>query len=797
MAKAKKDSSTVVAYWLNEIKHAKKREQGYRKVGEEVFKIYEADDEQLVPFNILFSNTETLRPALFSAQPRPVVQRRFKDDDPVGKMASDAGRRALEYQLDTNREGYETVYDATGAAVLDALLPGRGCVALKYDADFIPLAESRPPDEDNNTTVEAEPVEYADQEAICVESVVWDRVHFGYAKKWHHLPWMAYEFYLTKEDVASRFGKEVATKLTYASSQTSADEDEGKRDRNGDETEGVRKTALIYQIWDKAGGKRVLHIAPSYKDALLKEEDDPLQLTGFFNMPRPLVFVEKSSSLIPTAPYKMYKNQAQELNKLTRRINKLIDAIKARGIYDGALGDTFSKIMEQGDNTLIPADTASSLATEKGFQNAIWFLPIEQLIAVLVQLYQARESCKQVIYEITGISDILRGATQASETATAQQIKNQWGTLRLKRMQHEVARYLRDLLRMMLELAASKLSEETWAKMTGLPFVTSQQMQQLQRQAQAIQGMGHPVPSALQQQLTQPTWAKILDLLKDDLMRAYRIDIETNSTVEPEATEDQKQINELMMVLGQLLNGFGPLVAKGVMPFQTVQAFLLFIVRRFRMGSEIEDYLKQMQPPKSDEAGPGSEMAKQQMEMQKQMAMSEVQLKQKQAEMSLQEQAMQAEMQQKQREMDLQMREMALEVKTQQFGMQQQVEKTTMDLQKQRAHEELGTKKKEQDLTEKSFRDGKLLPNVEAVVNKKTDTALNQVTQVVKQAQGLSQTLQAAKELGQTLQAVQTQAAATQQLLKQVLHATTAKRIKKAVRGKDGRIERVEEELVP
>lgn len=694
MAKAKKEPSTVVEYWLNEIKQAKQREKDYRKVGEEVLKIYEADDEQIVPFNILFSNTETLRPALFSAQPRPVVQRRFKDDDPVGKLASDAGRRALEYQLDTNREGYETVYDAVGAAVMDALLPGRGCVALKYDADFIPLAEPRPPDEDSKKTVEAEPVEYADKEAICVESVVWDRVDFGYAKKWHHLPWMAYEFYLTKEEVAGRFGKDLATKLTYASSQASADEDDGKRDRKGDDAEGARKTALIYQIWDKAGGKRVIHVAPSYKDNLLKEEDDPLGLTGFFNMPRPLVFIEKSSSLVPTAPYKMYKNQAQELNKLTRRINKLIEAIKARGIYDGSLGDTLAKIMESGDNTLIPAETASSLATEKGFQNAIWFLPIEQLIAVLVQLYQARESAKQVIYEITGISDILRGATQASETATAQQIKNQWGTLRLKRMQHEVARYIRDLLRMMLELAATKLSEETWGKMTGLPFATTPQMQQLQMQAQMIAGTGQPVPPELQQQLQQPTWAKILELLQDDLMRSYRIDIETNSTVEPEATEDQKQINELMMVLGQLLNGFGPLVAKGVMPFQTVQAFLMFIVRRFRMGSEIEDYIKQMQPPKQEDDGQAAEMQKQQLEMQKQQAMSEVSLKQKQAEMALQEKAMQAEMQQKQREMQLQMKELELQLKEQELALRQQAEQQQFAMEKQHAANELTLREK-------------------------------------------------------------------------------------------------------
>lgn len=779
MAKTKKEPSQIVEYWLNEIKQAKKREKGYLKVGQEVFKIYEADDEEMVPFNILFSNTETLRPALFSAQPRPVVMRRFKDDDPVGKMAADAGRRMLEYLLDTNQEGYETVNEAMGACTMDALLPGRGCITVKYDADFIPFAEPRPPDEDAKNTVETEPIEYADKEFICPESIVWDRVHFGYAKKWHHVPWIAYDFYLTKEEVASRFGKALAGKLVYTTAQSTSDEDEGKRDRQTDETYGVRKTALVHQIWDKVGGKRVVSVAPSYKDDVLKTEDDPLGLTGFFNMPRPLMFVEKSCSLVPTAPYKMYKNQAQELNRLTQRINKLIQAIKARGIYDGALGDTFAKIMEQGDNTLIPAETASSLATEKGFQNAIWFLPIEQLIAVLVQLYQARESCKQVVYEITGISDILRGATQASETATAQQIKNQWGTLRLKRMQAEVARYIRDLLRMMLELAATKLNEATWAKMTGLPFATSQQRQALQMQAQAIQGQGQQPPPELVQQLQQPTWAQILELLQDDTMRSYRIDIETNSTVEPEAAEDQKAIADLLGMLGQYLNGVGPLVAKGVMPFEAAQSMMLAIARRFRFGQEIEDSLKQMKPPPPENDGKDAEMQAKQLDMQKQQAMQEVQMKQKQAEMALQEKTMQAEMDHKERELDLQMREMELQAKEQQFSMRQQMEKTTLDLHKQRAHEEINTKKQVQQLEEKKY-------NVEATVNKKTDTAMNQVAQAVKQVQ----------TLGQSLQAVQQQAASTQQLLEHLIKATTAKRVKRPIRGKDGRIERVEEEVV-
>lgn len=772
-----RDPSKAVAFWLSELKAARKREECYRKTGQEVMDLYaaEQEQEQETPFNILYSNTETLRPALFSAQPRPVVQRRFKDADPLGKLASEASRRMLEYHFDTNRDGYETLNEAMSAAVLDALLPGRGAVMLKYDADFVPIDEPRPPDEHDDTPVDLDArTEYAQGEQVCYESVVWDRVLFGYAKKWTKVPWIAYQFHLTKEEVASLLGNAVAVKLTYQSAQADCDRPGSRREE--DEDAGERRTAVLYQIWDKAGGKKVRYVSPNYPDDELRVDDDPLGLTGFFNMPRPLLFVEKSCSLVPTAPYRMYKSQADELNRITRRIKKLTEAIKARGIYDGSISGDLERLMQKDDNTLVPAEVASSLSTEKGFQNAIWFLPLDVLIGVVQQLYQAREACKQTIYEITGIADIMRGATNASETLGAQQIKNQWGTLRLKRMQQEVERYVRDLERMTLDIATSKFDEATWAAMTGLPFVTTAQRQQMEQQAAILTQTQQPMPPELQQQLGQPVWGQVLQLLRDDLQRSYRIDIETNSTVQPEASEDLEAMQELMQVLGMFLQSVGPLVANGTMPFAVAQQMMLGVARRTRFGPEIEDALQAMQPPKPPDDG--AALQQQQMQLDQQMAVKEIEHKRKESAMALKEQAMQIEAEQQQREMALQLREMELQVKEHQFGMHQQVEQGMLNMQKQRATEEIGTKQTLQALQEKKY-------NTEAVVNKKTDTAMNQVTKAVQQVQAL----------GESLQAVQQQAAETQQLLMQLIRVTSARRIKTPIRGKDGRIERVEDQM--
>lgn len=605
-----------VSAWLAEIEDAKQREKDYRKDGNKIHAIYNGSKEEKIPFNILYSNTETLLPALYSSIPRPVVQRRFKDGDMIGKASAKAGERVLEFLLDTNIEGYETYDECVRAATLDGLLSGRGLSTVKYDAELSPMEAE---EGETETSYEKK------SELVCVETRSWDRVYFGYAKRWSKVPYIIYEEYVDKSEATRLFGEEIAGKLQYNTKDENSEKDSDENDQKSGE---LSKTACIYQIWHKKT-KKVIFVSQDYKEGYLKEDTDPLGLTGFFNMPRPMMFLEKSNDLMPVALYTLYENQATELNRLTLRIQKVVEAIKARGIYDSELGDDIAKIMEESDNALVPADKSASMAAEKGLGNAIWFMPIEQLVNVLVQLYQARNQCKQIIYEITGISDIMRGSTNANETLGAQEIKKSFGTLRLKRLQSEVQRYARDLLRMMLEIAATKFSEETWQKMTGLPYLTDEQKQLLEIQAQQAQISGQDLPPEIAVQMQMPTWTDVLTMLKDDVQRAYRVDIESNSTVQPEATEDQKNIAEVMNALAQYMNGVAPLVVNGSLPFEAAQSMMLAISRRFRFGSEIEEYIMKMKAPEKEDAG-AAEAKKQEAEMRIKQADAQARAQEKQ-----------------------------------------------------------------------------------------------------------------------------------------------------------------------
>src|SRR3990167_8337902 len=342
------EPAAEVKHWLAEISAAKKREKDFRKDGREIIEIYSGCEAEKTPFNILYSNTETLLPALFSQTPRPVVQRRFKDEDPLGKAASLAAQRMLEYLCDTNVEGYETFDAAMEAATLDGLLPGRGVTGVKYDA------------ETSETAVE--------WEQVCVDSRKWDCVYFGFARKWSKVPWIAYEEYVDQDEAKRLFGDAIAAKMKFEDEEQAEEDDEGdgkNKSDDGDE-DSDRKVALVYQIWDRAGGKRVRYISPGYPDGYLKDDADPYGITGFFNCPRPLQFLAKSNDLMPTALYALYKNQAEELNNITRRIKSLVAAIKVRGAYDGSLGDQIGKILEAEDLTIQPTDDGAMIGQAGG-----------------------------------------------------------------------------------------------------------------------------------------------------------------------------------------------------------------------------------------------------------------------------------------------------------------------------------------------------------------------------------------------------------------------------------------------
>ena len=653
--------------WSGEIQDALSREKKYRQTAQRCVDLYEAKNPDETPFAILYSNVEVLAPAVYNARPIPIVQRRYKDSDPIGKAVCDVSTRMLKYLIDTESANYDSFDDLMQPAVLDGLITNRGLTRFK----FVSQNNSMP-------------------ECVYGEAVRWDKFFHGYARTWKKVPWIGFEWDMTEDEIRKNFPD---MPLDFRALQD-LDED-AKEPEPRDQLKGV-KLAKVYEIWDKRS-RRVYFFSPCYTKGPLRMVDDPLGLLGFFPVPRPLNFMRKVTTLVPTPLYEHYRQQAQELNEITKRLKAIIRAIKYRGAYNSAV-EGIEKMLKAEDNELVPVENVQSMPDGTGMDKLLWTVPVQELAQTAQSLYQQRESVKQVIYEITGISDILRGASVASETATAQQIKNQWGSLRLKKMQKEVQRYCREALGIMLEIACNKFDLQTIVQMTGAPYQSVQEKQQIafaaQQQAMqaqmAQQGQPQPgqppmlpapaggppaLPAALQAELQQPAWEQIYALMQNEVASHYKTDIETNSTIDAEAAQDKQDIAELLNALSQFLNGLGPLVEKGLMPFDIAKEMLLVISRRYNFGSQLEDSLLAMtQPQPQTQADPAAdakaEQAKAEAAAKTQQAqiavqMSQMEFEQKKALMQLQAQIDMLELQMKEKELNLQMRAVEMKLRVQ------------------------------------------------------------------------------------------------------------------------------------
>jgi hypothetical protein len=307
------------------------------------------------------------------------------------------------------------------------------------------------------------------------------------------------------------------------------------------------------------------------------------------------------------------------------RINQLVDACRARGVYDSTMKEV-EQLMRAGDKQLIPIQDAALWAEKGGLEKAIYWMPIDMMARVLAELYKAREETKQIIYELSGIADVRRGATNPNETLGAQKLKADFGNQRISGLKLEVERYVRDLMRMMGEIVADKFSPDTLLRMSQMQIPTNQQidakaqqmikqiMQQSQAQSQPQQPGQPPAPPMTPQQAMQQlpprpvSLEQVMDVLHDDATRTFKVDVETDSMVTATASEDMAGLQQVLGGIVQFIQGVGPAVQQGAVPVEAVKAIVMTICRRAKMGTAVEDALDKIQDPKP-QADPGKAKA--------------------------------------------------------------------------------------------------------------------------------------------------------------------------------------------
>lgn len=616
----------VAGRWIDEIDQAEKGCASWWRTGDVIVRRYKnevrngrgganANVNPIRRFAILWSNVQTLGPAIYAKRPVPEVSRRYNDPDPVGKVASEVLERALSFSLEA--------YDFDGRMQLcrnDYLLTGRGQLWTRYVPHIRTVADGDvEEDEGEEDTEEQEEVEY--EEVLC-DHVAWKDFLTNPTREWAETRWVARRVFMGRNELIKRFGEKIGKRVPLDAGQY-ANSNQDDQSPDGD----VAKKAQVYEIWDKVS-RKVYWVNKAFTEQPLDERDDPLGLKGFFPCPQPLNATLGPDSTIPVPDYVQYQDQADELDDLTQRIAKLQDALRMVGVYAGEENVTLQNVFTPGnENALIPIDAYDLFKEKGGIKGLIEWVPIDMVIQCLKGCYEARAQIIQDIYQITGLSDIIRGDTDPNETATAQGIKAQWGSLRVRDRQKDIQRFARDAINIKAEVIAEHFSIDTLKAMTNVKLMTNAEKQQAQlqmqqqqviwqgqeQQAQAMGQQPPPPPEPdpeVMDLLQQPSWEDVQGLLKNDALRSFRIDIETDSTIEPDEMAQKQAFTEYVGAVTQLMTA-----AAGILPAAPYVAPLFSEIfkqsaRVFKVSRTLEDTIDKVfstaeaQPPAQPQGPP-------------------------------------------------------------------------------------------------------------------------------------------------------------------------------------------------
>jgi len=574
-------------------------------------------------FNILWSNVQTITPAVFARLPRPDVSRRFRDNDPVGRVASMMLERALEFEI----EHYNDYASAMKQAVQDRLLGGRGTAWVRYEPHIVGIkggeAVDVPEDglqvtEDTDEAKTEGGIYYENEESIeyeCapVDYVYWRDFGMTTARTWEEVTAVWRKVYMERPALVERFGEELGGRIPL---DTKPETSKNFNEKMG---EGSRE-ALIYEIWDKSSGQ-VIWLSKSM-GKILDTRDDPLQLENFWPCPKPMFSTLTTDSLIPVPDFVLYQDQARQLDTLADRIDGFIHALKVRGVYDAAEPSLGRLFTEGENNALLPVKNYGAFSEKGGLAGAINLVDIRPIAEGLQMAYQAMDQVKGQIYEIMGIADIQRGQTDPNETLGAQIIKSNNASGRLKTMQHEVVNFATALLQIKAQIICQHFTDDTIVKISGA-MQLSPQDQQL-------------IPQALM-------------LLKDEPAKNFRIEVTSDSMIyQDEQQEKQDRVEFLTAVSGFIQTALP--VAQGVPELTPLlMEMLKFGVTAFKAGKGLEgmidetadQFRQQAEQMKGQPKPPSPEQQKMEMTMQ----IEQAKMQAKQAELQMQQQIEQSKIQ--------------------------------------------------------------------------------------------------------------------------------------------------------
>ena len=482
-------------HWTKEVAAARKRLRKWKKQGNTIVKRYLDEREnsneydtitQGAPFrlNLFYTNVNTLQSMLYGSVPKIEVAREHADpDDDVARVAAVLYQRILDADVAASGSDLAT---ALRAALQDRLLPGLGTARVRYEAEF-EVTESTTIDMFTGES-EVEETESLVYEDAPIEYVHWQDFLWGWGRTWKEVPWVAFRSWLDKEACTKRFGPEICSQLEFKNQTPDGSDDKGAGS-DSDRKDNVQK-AEIWEIWCKETEK--VYWWSEGCTSILDSKTDPLELTGFFPTPQPLIANLTTTLFQPRPDFVIAQDLYNEIDELQSRIAVITRAVRVVGVYDKNAGDSVGRMLKEGvENDLIPVDNWAMFAEKGGLKGQIDWFPVQDVVNTLQTLIAIRDQTIELLYQVTGMSDILRGAnTEQYAAAGTQQLKAKFGSIRVQALQDQFAKFASELDELKCEVISKHFSPETIIEQSNAKFIPQADLDKVPSAIQLMKSPG-------------------------------------------------------------------------------------------------------------------------------------------------------------------------------------------------------------------------------------------------------------------------------------------------------------------
>lgn len=620
-----KNQSALVEVWTRELENSSEKEKDFRKEGEHNLEIYKNNHSHAKEgYNVFWSNVQTLKPLVFSNLPHPNITRRFLDNDEISRILSELMERSLSYfhEIGDVSSPFNNARD-------DFLITGRGLVRVVFDPpDVIEVKTFKKDQGTGKEEIEVREDLDIDTKKIRIEYVNWKDFRISGEDTWEDVRWIAFRHSMTRDQLIAKFnskGKNVNLDKSILEDVNNSQ----------DSNHEIFKRAEVWEIWDKTT-KRIIFLTIGAEGTILSDEEDAYELRDFFPIAKPLGSDSNPGSLTPIPQYRMYKAQAEELNILDERIRNLIQQVKHTGVYAALAESTnIESIMNGNDGEVTPLQ---GVQPGTKISDLIEFKPILDLVNVITSLRSQKAEILQNIRDITGLSDIVRGTTVASETATAQRLKGDFAISRIQPIQKEFETFIRDVYRLEAELIVEQYTVKELSKITNLKTIDrkkiaveknkqqdalmqeameqikdinspegQEQLQQLEEQRRiGFQKTMTEASNALKGYAVTPEQLEQLDIvMKDDNLRNFSVDVETDSTVIIDQNQEKADRLEYVQAVSTFFAQATPILQVGGLNKEAFSEMLSFISKPFKVGRNLEEHL--LSKEKEESQGPSVE----------------------------------------------------------------------------------------------------------------------------------------------------------------------------------------------